>query len=76
MEVTSECIRGKITASKKKGGWMGGIPPLGYDVENRRQVPNEYEARIIQHVSQHFVELSSSAMLVKELRLDGMISKS
>ncbi|WP_244505821.1 hypothetical protein [Nitrosomonas communis] len=75
-EVTGERIRDKITASKKKGMWMGGIPPLGYDVENRRLVPNECEARIIQHIFQHFVELSSSTMLVKELRLEGVISKS
>ena len=42
-EVTGERIRDKIAASKRKGMWMGGIPPLGYDVENRRLVPNERE---------------------------------
>ena len=35
-EVTGERIRDKIAASKRKGLWMGGIPPLGYDVDNRR----------------------------------------
>jgi site-specific DNA recombinase len=40
-EVTGERIRDKIAASKAKGMWMGGVPPLGYDVENRRLVPNE-----------------------------------
>ncbi|TXI72252.1 MAG: recombinase family protein, partial [Limnohabitans sp.] len=35
-EVTGERIRDKIAASKRKGMWMGGVPPLGYDVENRR----------------------------------------
>jgi DNA invertase Pin-like site-specific DNA recombinase len=39
-EVTGERIRDKIAASKAKGMWMGGVPPLGYDVENRRLVPN------------------------------------
>ena len=39
-EVTGERIRDKIAASKRKGMWMGGMPPLGYDVENRRLVPN------------------------------------
>ncbi len=74
-EVTGERIRDKITASKKKGLWMGGIPPLGYDVENRRLVLNEREAKIIRHIFQRFVELGSSTMLVKELRLDGVTSK-
>ncbi|PTQ92584.1 recombinase [Nitrosomonas nitrosa] len=75
-EVTGERIRDKITASKKKGLWMGGIPPLGYDVENRRLVPNEREAKIIRHIFQRFVEIGSSTMLVKELKLDGVTSKS
>ena len=35
-EVTGERIRDKIAASKKKGMWMGGVPPLGYDVRERR----------------------------------------
>ena len=44
-EVTGERIRDKFAASKRKGMWMGGVPPLGYDVENRRLVPNEGEAQ-------------------------------
>jgi DNA invertase Pin-like site-specific DNA recombinase len=75
-EVTGERIRDKIAASKRKGMWMGGIPPLGYDVKNRRLVSNEREAKIIRHIFQRFVELGSSTMLVKELRLDGVTSKS
>jgi len=42
-EVTGERIRDKIAASKRKGMWMGGVPPLGYDVENCRLVPNDRE---------------------------------
>ena len=75
-EVTGERIRDKIAASKRKGMWMGGIPPLGYDVENRRLVPNEREAKIIHHIFQRFVEIGSGTMLVKELKLDGVTSKS
>ena len=37
-EVTGERIRDKIAASKRKGMWMGGVPPLGYDVRERRLV--------------------------------------
>ncbi len=55
--------------------WMGGVPPIGYDVENRRLVPNEREAKIVRHIFQRFVELGSSTLLVKELRLDGVTSK-
>ena len=75
-EVTGERIRDKIAASKRKGMWMGGIPPLGYDVENRRLVPNKAEAKVVQHIFRRFVELGSSTLLVKELRLDGVTSKS
>ncbi|GAC1417387.1 MAG: recombinase family protein [Burkholderiaceae bacterium] len=74
-EVTGERIRDKIAASKRKGMWMGGIPPLGYDVENRRLVPNENEAKLIRHIFKRFVELGSGTMLFKELKLDGMTSK-
>src|SRR6202049_4374304 len=45
-EVTGERIRDKIAASKKKGMWMGGMPPLGYDVKNRKLVVNDAEACI------------------------------
>jgi site-specific DNA recombinase len=74
-EVTGERIRDKITASKKKGMWMGGIPPLGYDVENRRLVQNAKEAKLVRHIFQRFVEIGSTTLLVKELRLDGVTSK-
>ena len=74
-EVTGERIRDKIAASKRKGMWMGGVPPLGYDVENRRLVPNPQEAKLIRHIFTRFVELGSSTKLVKELRLDGVTSK-
>ncbi len=74
-EVTGERIRDKIAASKRKGMWMGGIPPLGYDVENRRLVPNPKEAKLIKQIFQRFVELGSGTMLVKELKLEGVTSK-
>jgi DNA invertase Pin-like site-specific DNA recombinase len=40
-EVAGERIRDKIAASKKKGMWMGGLPPLGYDVRDRKLVINK-----------------------------------
>ena len=75
-EVTGERIRDKIAASKKKGLWMGGIPPLGYDVKDRRLVINEREAKTVRHIFRGFVQLGSATLLVKALRLDGVTSKS
>ena len=74
-EVTGERIRDKIAASKRKGMWMGGMPPLGYDVESRRLVPNGQEARLVRQIFQRFVALGSSTKLVRELKLDGATSK-
>ena len=74
-EVTGERIRDKIAASKRKGMWMGGVPPLGYDVVARHLVVNELEAKTIRHIFTRFVELGSSTQLVKELRLNGVTSK-
>jgi len=74
-EVTGERIRDKIAASKRKGLWMGGVPPLGYDVQDRHLVPNPAEAKLIRHIFTRFVEVGSSTKLVKELRLDGVTSK-
>lgn len=39
---------------------MGGVPPLGYDVKNRRLVVNEREAKTVRHIFQRLVELGSS----------------
>jgi DNA invertase Pin-like site-specific DNA recombinase len=75
-EVTGERIRDKIAASKRKGMWMGGMPPLGYDVDNRRLVPNPQEAKLVRQIFHRFVELGSSTKLVRELRLEGATSKS
>jgi site-specific DNA recombinase len=49
-EVTAERIRDKIAASKKKGMWMGGTLPLGYDVKDRRLVINAPEAETVCHI--------------------------
>ena len=75
-EVTSERIRDKVTASKRKGMWMGGVPPFGYDVKDRRLVINEREAKMLRHIFTRFVAVGSATKLVKELRLEGFTSKS
>ena len=50
-EVTGERIRDKIAASKRKGMWMGGLPPLGYDVKDRKLVVNAAEAMTVRQSS-------------------------
>ncbi|WP_253306884.1 recombinase family protein [unidentified bacterial endosymbiont] len=75
-EVTGERIRDKIAASKRKGIWMGGTPPLGYDVQDRRLVHNPAEAQLVQQIFHRFIALGSSTLLVKELQQTGATSKS
>src|SRR6188472_395816 len=58
-EVTSERIRDKIAASKRKGMWMGGLPPLGYDVRDRKLVVNESDAEKVRAIYRRYAELGS-----------------
>ena len=74
-EVAGERIRDKIAASKKKGMWMGGLPPLGYDVQDRKLVVNEEEARTVLHIFTRYVELRSVRALKAELDAAGIRSK-
>mgnify|MGYP000849051225 CR=1 FL=1 len=75
-EVTGERIRDKITASKRKGMWMGGFPPLGYDVKDRRLVVNKAEAPIVRRMFERFVVTRSPTDLCRELAYDGVTTKS
>src|SRR6266849_4931940 len=75
-EVTGERIRDKIAASKKRGMWMGGLPPLGYDVKERKLVVNESEAERVRHIYRRYAELGSVLALKTELDRDGVRSKS
>jgi len=74
-EVTGERIRDKIAASKKKGMWMGGYPPLGYDVNVRKLVPNLKEAERVQKIFALYLEVGSVRRLKDELDRTGVKSK-
>ena len=74
-EVTGERIRDKIAASKRKGMWMGGPVPFGYDVENRRLVVNESEAELVRHIMRRYTALGSVRELVDELAAEGRLTK-
>lgn len=74
-EVTGERIRDKIAASKAKGMWMGGYPPLGYDQEGRTLKINEPEAEAVRHIFRRYVELGSVYTLCDELEASGIRTK-
>ena len=74
-EVIGERVRDKIAASKKKGMWMGGMPPLGYDVNNRKLVVNEDEARTVVDIYRRYLALKSVHALREELAEVGIRSK-
>jgi DNA invertase Pin-like site-specific DNA recombinase len=74
-EVTAERIRDKIAASKRKGMWMGGNVPLGYDVKDRKLIINVGEAESVCHIYRRYAELGSVRTLKDELDRDGIVSK-
>ncbi|MFN9250520.1 MAG: recombinase family protein [Brevundimonas sp.] len=75
-EVTGERIRDKIAASRRKGIWMGGVVPLGYDVKDRKLVINAGEAAMVRGLFERFVQLGSVVELVREANAKGLCSKS
>jgi site-specific DNA recombinase len=74
-EVTGERIRDKIAASKRKGMWMGGMVPLGYEVHDRQLVVADSEAETVRHIFQRYCKLGSVRLLKEELDRDGLRSK-
>lgn len=74
-EVTSERIRDKFAASKKKGMWMGGLPPLGYDVQDRKLVINDTEAESVRQMFGLYVELGTVRRLKDEADRRGILTK-
>ena len=66
-EITGERIRYKFAASKKKGMWMGGNVPLGYDVRDRRLVINESEAQTVRTIFDLYAKLRSVTKLKEEV---------
>jgi site-specific DNA recombinase len=74
-EVTGERIRDKIAASKRKGMWMGGPVPLGYDVQDRKLVINEAEAATVRHIFQRYLELGSIVTTLTSLDQESIKTK-
>ena len=74
-EVIGERIRDKIAASKAKGLWMGGLPPLGYDVSERRLVINEAEAEDVRSIFRSYLATGSVRALKADLDKRGLTTK-
>ncbi len=75
-EVTGERIRDKIAASKKKGLWMGGNRPLGYDSIDRALNENPSESKIVQKIFSRYLVLQSVKQLKEELDRQGTHGRS
>ncbi len=74
-EVTSERIRDKIAASKRRGLWVGGMAPLGYDAKDRKITVNEQEAETVRTIFRRYLELGSLGPLLADLRRQGITTK-
>lgn len=77
-EVTGERIRDKIAASKAKGMWMGGLPPLGYDPPDSSERilrVNDEEAENVRTIFERYLAHRSVHALVRDLADRGIVSK-
>src|SRR6516225_3460549 len=74
-EVTAERIRDKISASKLKGLWVGGMAPLGYDTKGRRITVNDAEAERVRTIFRSYLKLGSLNLLMADLRQRGIVTK-
>ena len=75
-EVTGERIRDKFAASRKKGMWMGGNPPIGYDIKDRKLVVNQAEAKAVRLIFKRYLEVGSVRALKDDLADKRITSKS
>ena len=74
-EVIGERIRDKFAASRKRGMWMGGFVPMGYDVRDRKLVVNDAEAQTVRMIFERFVALGSASTLARALQAERVLNK-
>ena len=74
-EVIGERIRDKFAASRKRGMWMGGWAPLGYDVKDRKLIVNEPEAKLVRSIFQRFLKIGSATTLARQLIAENVRNK-
>ena len=74
-EVIAERIRDKLSASRKKGKWVGGTVPCGYVVDNKRLVIKTEEAKVVRRIFQRFIEIQAPKLIAGELNAAGCRTK-
>lgn len=74
-EVIGERIRDKFAASRKRGMWMGGFVPMGYDVKDRKLVVNAAEAATVRMIFERFAALGSASTLARALQAEDVRNK-
>jgi DNA invertase Pin-like site-specific DNA recombinase len=74
-ELSSERVRDKIAASRRKGKWTGGTVPLGYAIKNKKLVPHPTERETVQHIFTRYLELKSLQKLVADLDIRRIVTK-
>jgi site-specific DNA recombinase len=74
-ELSSERVRDKVAASRKKGKWTGGGIPLGYDTKDKKLVVNEKEAEMVRLIYRRYIDLKCLRLLKAELDQKGIVSK-
>jgi DNA invertase Pin-like site-specific DNA recombinase len=73
-EVIGERIRDKVAASKRKGMWMGGVVPMGYELRERKLVVKQAEAKVVRHIFERYLELGNVRALKNDLEARGLVS--
>src|ERR1700758_2619359 len=74
-ELSSERVRDKIAASRKKGKWTGGTVPLGYDARDKKLIVNKAEAETVRTIFRRYLELQSFGKLVADLDCKRIVTK-
>jgi site-specific DNA recombinase len=74
-ELSSERVRDKVAASRRKGKWTGGTVPLGYDTKNKKLIINKTEAETVRYIFKRYLELKSFGKLVADLDNKGIVTK-
>src|SRR5437588_7106601 len=74
-ELSSERVRDKVAASRRKGKWTGGTVPLGYDAKDKKLVINKAEAETVRYIFTRYLELQSFSKLVEDLDRKRIVTK-
>lgn len=74
-ELSSERVRDKVAASRRKGKWTGGTVPLGYEAQDKKLVINPAEAETVRIIFRRYIELQSFGRLVADLDKRGIVTK-